>query len=137
MQEYGYNLQRDGWLNVFADKKSQAMRIDGISWRGAREKHHIFFSMILATLTDKDDVIMHWQCGVGTHSLSASSLLWIFHYFVFTSFQTNLIHLFDLGDLIVACRSLEQHIVALKCDPIIFSALLHPMHDPQPACTTC
>jgi hypothetical protein len=43
MQEYGYNLQRDGWLNAFTDEKSQAMRSDGIPWRGAREKHHIFF----------------------------------------------------------------------------------------------
>ena len=75
MQEYGYNLQRDGWLNAFTDEKSQAMRSDGVPWRGAREKHHVFFSILLATLTDKNDVIMDWQCGVGTPSLSASSLL--------------------------------------------------------------
>ena len=30
MQEYGYNLQQDGMLNVFTDEKSQAMRSDGI-----------------------------------------------------------------------------------------------------------
>jgi hypothetical protein len=44
MQKYGYNLQRDGWLNAFTDEKSQAMRSDGVPWRGAREKHHVFFS---------------------------------------------------------------------------------------------
>jgi hypothetical protein len=43
MQEYGYNLQRDGWLNTFTDEKSQAMRSDGVPWRGVREKHHFFF----------------------------------------------------------------------------------------------
>jgi hypothetical protein len=75
MQEYGYNLQRDGWLNTFTDEKNQAIRSDGIPWRGAREKHHVFFSILFATLTDKNDVIMDWHCGVGTHSLSASSFL--------------------------------------------------------------
>jgi hypothetical protein len=45
MHEYGYNLQQDGWLNAFTDEKSQAMRSDGIFWRGAREKHHVFFSI--------------------------------------------------------------------------------------------
>ena len=75
MQEYGYNLQRDGWLNVFTDEKSQVMRNDGVLWRGARVKHHVFFSILLATLTDKNDVIMDWQCGVGTPSFSTSSLL--------------------------------------------------------------
>ena len=66
MQEYGYNLQRDGWLNVFTDEKSQAMRNNGIPWRGAREKHHVFFSILLSILTDKNDVIIEYQCGVGT-----------------------------------------------------------------------
>ena len=58
IQKYGYNLQRDGWLNVFTDEKSQVMRNDGIPWRGAREKYHVFFSIHFATLTDKNDVIM-------------------------------------------------------------------------------
>ena len=75
MQQYGYNLQRDGWLNVFTDEKSQAMRSVGVPWRDAREKHHVFFSIFLATLTNKNDVIMDWQCGVGTPSFPASSLL--------------------------------------------------------------
>jgi hypothetical protein len=51
------------------------MRSDGVPWRGAREKHPVFFSILLATLTDKNDVIMDWQCGVGTPSFSTSSLL--------------------------------------------------------------
>ena len=52
-------------MNAFTDEKSQAMRNDGVRWRGAREKHHVFFSILLATLTDNNDVIMDWQCGVG------------------------------------------------------------------------
>jgi hypothetical protein len=75
MQEYGYNLQRDRWLITFTDEKSQTMCSDGIPWRGACQKHHVFFSIIFATLTDKNDVILDWQCGVGTPSLSASSFL--------------------------------------------------------------
>jgi len=43
MQKYGYNLQRDGWLNTFTDEKSHDMRSDGVPWRGAREKHPVFF----------------------------------------------------------------------------------------------
>ena len=82
MQEYGYNLQRDGWLNAFTDEKSQAMRSDVIPWRGAREKHHVFFSILLATLTDKNDVIMDWQYGVGTHSLYFP---YFEFYFIFSS----------------------------------------------------
>jgi hypothetical protein len=58
MQEYGYNLERDRWLNTFTDEKSQAMRSDGVPWQGAREKHPVFFSILLVTLTDKNDVIM-------------------------------------------------------------------------------
>jgi hypothetical protein len=29
-------------------------------------KNIMFFFILLATLTDKNDVIMDWQCGVGT-----------------------------------------------------------------------
>jgi hypothetical protein len=75
MQEYGYNLQRDGWLDTFTDEKSQAMRSDGVPWRGAREKRLVSFSILLATLTNKNDVIKDWQCGIGTPFFSTSSLL--------------------------------------------------------------
>ena len=73
-KKYGYHLQRDGWLNTFTDEKCQAMRSDGVPWRGTRKKHHVFFSIIFATLTNKNNIIMDWQCGVGKHYLSASSL---------------------------------------------------------------
>ena len=43
MQEYGYNLQRVGWLNVFIDEKNQTMGNDWVPWRGAHEKHDVFF----------------------------------------------------------------------------------------------
>ena len=41
---------------------------------GVLAKSITFFSIIFATLTDKNDVIMDWQCGVGKHYLSALSL---------------------------------------------------------------
>ena len=135
MQEYGYNLQRDGWLNAITDEKNQTIRFDGIPWRGALEKHHVFFSILLVIPTDNNDVVMDWQCSACTHSLSASSLLWIFRYFFFTSFHTNIFCLFALGGSITACRSLERHIVALENDSIIFNAILLLMCDPQPAHT--
>ena len=73
-QEYGYYLQRDGWLNAFTDEKSQTMRSDDIPWRGAREKYQVFFSIFFATLTDNNDVIMDWQCGVGGSILTSRSI---------------------------------------------------------------
>jgi hypothetical protein len=67
------------WVNMVGKEasyeKSQAMCNDGAPWRGAREKHHVFFSILLATLTIKNNVSIDWQCGVGTLSLSTSSLL--------------------------------------------------------------
>src|SRR5450631_1644576 len=64
-EDMGYNLKRDGWLNSFADAKNQSMREDGVPWRGAREKRPEFFSILFSALTDKDDIIMDWQCGLG------------------------------------------------------------------------
>ena len=61
-------------MNAFTDEKSQTMRSDRIPWRGARQKHHIFISIIFATLTDKNDVIMDWQCGVGGSITSCRSI---------------------------------------------------------------
>ena len=75
MQEYGYNLQRSGWLTTFTEDKTQVMRSNEIPWRDACERHHFFFFILLATLTNKNDVIMASQCGVGMHSLLALSLL--------------------------------------------------------------
>ena len=61
----GYNLKRDGYLNNFVDANNQSMREDGVPWRGAREKRADFYSILFSALTDKDDIIMDWQCGVG------------------------------------------------------------------------
>jgi hypothetical protein len=38
------------------------------------KKHHVFFSILLVTLTNKNDVILDRKYGVGTPSFSASSL---------------------------------------------------------------
>jgi hypothetical protein len=63
------------------------------------------------------------------------------HHVFFSSFSLlsptrMMLPLFALGGSIIACRSLELHIVALESDPIIFNALLLPMRDPQPAHTS-
>ena len=66
LQKFGYNLQRDGWLNSFTEEKNQALRADGVPWRGAHEKQHEFFAILFCALTNKEDIIMDWQCGLGT-----------------------------------------------------------------------
>src|SRR5450631_1309456 len=79
-----YNLKRDGWLNSFADAKNQSMREDGVPWRGAREKRPEFFSIIFSALTDKDDIIMDWQCSLGLFFFSL--FLMTFFFIVLFSF---------------------------------------------------
>ncbi len=66
-EDKGYSLKRDGWLTSFTDLNNQSMRDDGVPWRGAREKRPDFFNTLFAALTDKDDIIMDWQCGVGLY----------------------------------------------------------------------
>ena len=65
-EDMGYNLKRDGWLNSFTDEMNQSIREDGVPWRVAREKLPEFFSIIFSALTDKDDIIMDWQCDLGS-----------------------------------------------------------------------
>ena len=72
-EDMSNNLNRDGWLNNFTDAKNQLMKEDGVLWRGAREKHLEFFSIIFSALTDKDDIIMGWQYDVGLFFISRSS----------------------------------------------------------------
>jgi hypothetical protein len=74
-EDMGYNLKRDGWLNSFVDVQSQSMREDGMPWRGALEKRPEFFSIIFSVLTDKDDIVMDWQCGVGMFLISLFFIL--------------------------------------------------------------
>ena len=62
----GYNLKRDGWLNSFSDVKNQSMSDDEVHRRGAREKCPKFFSIIFSVLTDNDNIILDWQCDVGS-----------------------------------------------------------------------
>jgi hypothetical protein len=74
-EDMGYNLKRDGWLNSFVDVHNQSMREEGMPWRGAREKGPDFFSILFSALTDKDDIVMDWQCGVGMFLISLFSIL--------------------------------------------------------------
>jgi len=77
-EDMGYSLKRDGWLNSFVDVSNQSMRGDGVPWRGAREKRSEFFSILFSALTDKDDIIMDWQCGVGVFFISFFSHISLF-----------------------------------------------------------
>jgi hypothetical protein len=72
-ENMGYNLKQDDWLNSFTDVKNQSMRDDRVPWRGAREKRPEFFSILFSALTDKDDIIFDWQCGVGSNLTFLSS----------------------------------------------------------------
>jgi hypothetical protein len=72
-------------------------------------------------------------CRLGN---SAPSFIWVFRYSCFINFYTNMLPLFALGGSITTRRFFERHIVALESDPVIFNALLLPMRDPQPACTS-
>ena len=54
------------WLTEqLTEEKNQTMRKDSMPWRGACEKCHEFFSIFISALTDNDDIVMDWQCGIG------------------------------------------------------------------------
>ena len=136
--DMGYNLKRDGWLNSFTDLKNQSVRVDGVPWRGAREKRPDFFSILFTALTDKDDIIMDWQCGVGSFFFSNFSLFFLF---VFLDFICNRFlihfpmlipsHFVCVGGSIIACRSIQRHIVALESDIDVFKSILLPLREPN------
>ena len=133
-EDMGYNLKRDGWFNSFADSKNQSMREDGMPWRGAREKRPKFFSILFSALTVKDDIIMNWQCGLGWFSFSLiliSLFFIVLLFFACTIFHHPLMltfsHFVLLGGSIIACRSIQRHIVALESDIDIFKSILLPM----------
>jgi hypothetical protein len=89
-EDMGYSLKRDGWLNNFVDVKNQSLRGDGVPWRGAREKRSEFFSIFFSALTDKDDIIMDWQCGVGVFFIFLFvdfSFVLLFTFFIFHLFS--------------------------------------------------
>ena len=134
-EDMSYNLKRDGWLNNFVDAKNQSMREDEVPWRGAREKCPEFFSIFLFVLTDKDDIIMNWQCGVGMFIISLlffslfSNILLSF-VIVSLSIHSHFLtfaHLDVLGGSIIACRSIQCHIVAMESDIDIYKSILLPV----------
>ena len=81
--DMGYNLKRDGWLNNFVDAKNQWMREDGVPCRGAREKHPKFFSIIFFVLTNKNNIIMDWQCGICMFFISLFFLFLTCYFFLY------------------------------------------------------
>lgn len=88
------------------------MREDGLLWRGAREKCHEFFSIFFSTFTDKDDIVMDWQSGV---------------FFIFDFIDLISLHLDVVGGSVIACRSIQRHIVVFESDIDNFKALFLPM----------
>jgi hypothetical protein len=93
----GYNPKRDGWLNNFVDVQNQSVREDGVPWRGAREKRPEFFSILFSALSNKDDIVMDWQCGMGMFLIS---LFFILVFFLVSFLSSCLIfHLFPYPHL--------------------------------------
>ena len=138
-EDMRYNLKRDGWLNNFTDVKNQSMRDNGVPWRSAHEKRRKFFSILLSALTDKDDIVFDWQCGVGSLFISMF-LMYLFSdvliLFVFVSFPIHFLiitfpHLFVLGGSIIVCRSIQRHIVAHESDIDVFKSILLPICEPE------
>jgi hypothetical protein len=134
----GYSLKRDSWLNSFVDVNNQSMRRDGVPWRGAREKRPEFYSILFSALTDKNDIIMDWQCGIGVFfvSLLHHFSFLLSDFFIFCFFQFPLVvvsltfhYLVLLGGSVIACRSIHRHIVALESDIDIFRSILLPMRE--------
>ena len=136
-EDMGYNLKRDGWLNNFTDGKNQSMREDGMPWRGAREKCPEFLSIIFFALTDKDNIILDWQYGVGSFFVSLFFMSLFFdvlisfvlvpfpiHFFILTY-----LHFVVLGGSIIACRFIQRHIVALESNIDIFKSIFLPMRE--------
>ena len=138
-EDLGYNLKRDGWLNSFTDVKNQTVRDDGMPWRGAREKRPEFFWIIFSALTDKADIILDWQFGVGLFFFSFCYMYLILVVFIPSLFVTFpyqflvLISLYfvGLGGSIIACCSIQRHIAALKLDIDIFRSILLPFREPN------
>ena len=106
------------------------MRDNRVPWRAAREKRPEFFSIIFSTLTDKGDFVLDWQCGVGSFFISLFLMylfsdvlisLYLFHFLIIT-----FSHLFVLGGSIIACRSIQRHIVTIEADIDIFKSILLP-----------
>ena len=136
-EDMGYNLKRDGWLNNFTDVKNQSVREDGVPWRGARGKHPEFFSILFSALTDKDDILLDWQCGIGLFftSLFFISLFFTF-YFLWISFVAihflilTYSYFVVLGGSIIVCHSIQRHIVALESDSDVLKSILLPIREP-------
>ena len=80
-EDKGYNLKRDGWITSFTDVKNQSMRDDGVPWRSTRENRPDFFNTLFAALTDNDDIILDWQCGVRLFFYILSLMSFIFFTF--------------------------------------------------------
>ena len=139
VQDMGYNLKRDGWLNNFVDAKNQSMREGGVPWRGAREKGPNLFSILFSALTDKEDIIVDWQCGVGMFFIFLFFILIMFvfysivyFYFIFWLFSyPHLARFVVIEGSVIARRSIQQHIVALETDIDIYKSVLLPMREPD------
>ena len=57
-----YLLKKDGMLSNFTNDNNQLKKGD-VPWRGTCEKHSKFSEIIFSTFTNKDNIVMDWQCG--------------------------------------------------------------------------
>jgi hypothetical protein len=103
------------------------------------EKCLEFFSIIFSSLTDKDDIILDWQCSVGSFFTSLFFMFLFFDVlisFVFGPFSIHFYiltysHFVVIGCSINACRSIQRYIVTLESDINVFKSILLSIHDPE------
>jgi hypothetical protein len=106
-EDIGYNLKKNGWLNNFTNVKNQSMWDDK------------FFSIFFSALTDKNNIILNWQCGVGSFFTSLFFMyvfLDNFNFFVFGQFP---IHFFFVeAPSLLSSRTIPFNILVLDFQDI-------------------
>ena len=95
-----------------------------------------FFSIIFSALTNKDDIIMNLQYNVGWFFISLSLFLNVLLSFMLVPFPIHFFmltfsHFFVLEGSVIACRSIQRHIVAFESDIDIFKSIFIPMREPE------
>ena len=61
----GFSLEKDSLLHNFTDEDTQLLKDGIVAWRGAREKHKEFLSIIIHTLTRRHDIVLDWHAATG------------------------------------------------------------------------
>jgi hypothetical protein len=61
----GFSVEKDSLLHNFTDEDTQLLKDGTVAWRGAREKHKEFLSIIIHTLTQRHDIVLDWHAATG------------------------------------------------------------------------